>query len=416
MGLSSTPASLASVRGDATIYGRKRVPRRRRRGLRKLRIAVAILAVALVPIAYSYTTAMLQPSSLPLSIRTIEWIRQNGGAGIISYIERQYYSWTAPAKGGPALTALPPVGDRLGGNQRQTGFGTSDPHSRAAQLPPRIVPVIHPALVGEGVWRPVSSDAWGRSVMVTVFRPDPSYPRVVAYAAWIDTRRTQLALYPGRYEPPGSGGPRGPMMVPYDQRWRLLATFNSGFTYSDGQGGFWVDGHSYTPLVDGKATLLAYRDGHVAIAPWRGGPRPPGDVVLARQNASMIVRNGRVPADVFNGDQQQWGLTLGNAILVWRSAIGIDRHGNLIYAAADYRTVGSLAKMMIEAGAVQAMELDINAEWPTFNYYRGHGARSPVLFVPNYQQSAGRYLVPDDRDFFAVYARTTPGNPGTPLR
>jgi hypothetical protein len=26
--------------------------------------------------------------------------------------------------------------------------------------------------------------------------------------------------------------------------------------------------------------------------------------------------------------------------------------------------------------------------------------------VPNTQQSAGRYLVPDDRDFFAIYRRT----------
>ena len=403
------------MREGTTVYEQPPARGRRRRRLRKKRIALAILAVALAPVAYSYATTMMQPSSLPLTIRTIEWIRQNGGAGIVSFIEREYYTWTAPSTGGPALTALPSVGDRS--RVGRPPVTDPDPAPRSpAQLPPPIDLVIHPALPGEGVWRPVSRDAWGRSVMVTVFRPDPSYPRVVAYAAWINTRRTQLALYPGRYEPPGSGGPRGPMMVPYDQRWRLLATFNSGFTYSDGQGGFWVDGRSYTPLVAGKATLLAYRNGRVAIAPWRGGSRPPGDVVLARQNASMIVRNGRVPADVFNGDQQHWGYTLGNAILVWRSAVGIDRHGNLIYAAADYRTVGSLARMMIDAGAVQAMELDINAEWPTFNYYRGHGAREAVLFVPNYQQSAGRYLIPDDRDFFAVYARTTPGNPGTPLR
>lgn len=405
---------MAHVRRDTTVYGRGR-RRGRVRRLRKTRIVLALVAIGLVPVVYSYVTTMLQPSSLPLPIRTIEWIRANGGAGIVSFIEREYYTWTAPAKGGPELTALPKVGDPPGVVRQPVPPGTASVRTAAGHLPPKIVPLIHPALPGEGTWRPISSDAWGRSVMVTVFRPDPSYPRVVAYAAWIDTRRTQLALYPGRYEPPGSGGPRGPMMVPYAQRWRLLATFNSGFTYSDGGGGFWVDGHSYTPLVDGKATLVAYRDGRVGIVAWRGGAKPPGDVVVARQNASLIVRNGRVPADVFNGDQQQWGYTLGNAILVWRSAIGIDRYGNLIYAAADYRTVGSLARMMVEAGAVQAMELDINAEWPTFNYYRGHGGRSPVLFVPNYQQSARRYLVPDDRDFFAVYARTTPGNPGTPL-
>ena len=51
------------------------------------------------------------------------------------------------------------------------------------------------------------------------------------------------------------------MMVPYSQRWRLLATFNGGFTYEDGDNGSNVNGHVNEPLKDGKATLLGYRDG-----------------------------------------------------------------------------------------------------------------------------------------------------------
>jgi len=35
--------------------------------------------------------------------------------------------------------------------------------------------------------------------------------------------------------------------------------------------------------------------------------------------------------------------------------------------------------------------------------------------VPNYQQPATRYLVPDDRDFFAVYRRM-PGQIAVPLK
>ena len=117
-----------------------------------------------------------------------------------------------------------------------------------------------------------------------------------------------------------------------------------------------------------------------------------------------------------------WGfaasVTLGNAVRVWRSAVGIDRQGNLIYAAADSQTAASIAAIMVHAGAVRAMELDINAEWPTFNTYRAHGAHGPVMMVPNSQQSATRYLVPDDRDFFAVYLRdpTAPGGFQVPFR
>ena len=51
------------------------------------------------------------------------------------------------------------------------------------------------------------------------------------------------------------------------------------------------------------------------------------------------------------------------------------------------------------------MELDINPEWPTLITYTHHHGLAPTKVVPNPMQSAWRYLVPDDRDFFAVYRR-----------
>ena len=80
-------------------------------------------------------------------------------------------------------------------------------------------------------------------MLVTTFRPEPSYPSIVAYVAWFDHTRTALAFYPGRYEPPNAAV-RGPMMVPDDQRWRLLATFNGGFIYTDVNNGSTVNGPS----------------------------------------------------------------------------------------------------------------------------------------------------------------------------
>ena len=59
------------------------------------------------------------------------------------------------------------------------------------------------------------------------------------------------------------------MQVPDGQRWRLLATFNGGFTYSDGHNGSSINGRTYEPLKDGLATLIGYRDGRVDIR--RGG-------------------------------------------------------------------------------------------------------------------------------------------------
>ena len=53
----------------------------------------------------------------------------------------------------------------------------------------------------------------------------------------------------------------------------------------------------------------------------------------------------------------------------------------------------------------RAMELDINSEWVTFNFYGGWGARLPTKLLPGMHREATRYLEPDDRDFFAVFAR-----------
>ena len=90
----------------------------------------------------------------------------------------------------------------------------------------------------------------------------------------------------------------------------------------------------------------------------------------------------------------------GKTALVVAVAAGI-----LIYAAADNQTVGSLAEILIRAGAVRAMELDINSYWVSFIDYGQPGAHAPTNLLPDMTRSAFRYLEPDDRDFFAVLTR-----------
>jgi hypothetical protein len=265
--------------------------------------------------------------------------------------------------------------------------------------PPSIAPVIEPALPGEGVWRGTGPVVEGGSpVLVTTFRPDPLYPQMVAGVAWIDSSRAWVQLYPGRYEPPDAGA--APAEVPPALRGALLATFNSGFKLEDDHGGFVAFGRVYAPLVDGQATFVRDRDGRADIRSWTGGPRPGPDVEFARQNLPLIVWGGRLNPAL--SDDALWGATLGNAVRVWRSGVGIDARGNLLYAAADNQTAASLASILARAGAVRAMELDINYEWVTFNFY-GPGGASKLL--PGMSRPATRYLSPDDRDFFAVYAR-----------
>jgi hypothetical protein len=377
-------------------------PRRRPRRLR-LWIPVFLL-VLLSPAIYSWTRMAMLPSSLPLGVRSVEWLRMHHFNWLVDGAEHVYYTWQTPAKGGPQLRTLPTVGLHA---KAKTHASADVP------WPPPIRPVsVHP-LPGEGVWRPSGPPvAGGPPVLLTTFRTERDYPRIVAYVAWFDHKRTAAAYYPGRYEPPNASL-RGPMQVPFGQRWRLLATFNSGFIYSDGLNGDALDGQVNEPLKDGLATLVAYRKGSVNIVDWRGGASPGTGIAFARQSLPLIVDHGRLSPALNNSTE--WGFTLGNAVRVWRTGAGIDRRGNLIYAAADYQTVTTLAEILKRAGAVRAMELDINPEWPTLITYRHRHALLPTKVVPNYQQPATRYLVPDDRDFFAIYRRT-PGPIDVPLK
>jgi hypothetical protein len=386
----SRPSALGEARPRRTSRSRTRAhPRPAAPQHRARRIVVLTALILLLDLVVSFWGAMAGPSNTSLGVRAVEWLRDNGAAGVVSDVESVYYSLNAPATGGPQLKRLPRV-------------GTGTRARVAAYAPGPLAPAITPALPGEGQWQGTGPFVAGAApVLVTTFRPDPNYPQLVAGVAWLDHTRTRLALYPGRYEPPNDGTQQAE--VPPQLRSSLLATFNSGFKLEDSGGGFFSQGHVYAPLTDGQATLIGYRDGAVDVRSWTGGGEPGPRIAFARQNLPLIVENGRLNPALSN--DALWGTTLGNTVRVWRSGIGVDAHGNLIYAAADIQTGDSLAQILQRAGAVRAMQLDINYEWTTFNFYGTHGAGDPAKLLPDMSRPATRYLSPDDRDFFAVYAR-----------
>jgi Phosphodiester glycosidase len=405
---------LAPVRTPApgversTARGAQTGPRDPGRWRRARRIALLAAGLCLIPAAVSFISMLTQRSDSSLGIRSVEWLRDNGARGLVNEVENIYYTLNAPATGGAALLALP----------KQNGALASQPGATVNALaklgvrrvvhhyyrPPSIRPVIHPALPGEGKWHPTWGHGGSRPpVLITSFRPDPSYPQLVAGVAWIDHTRTTTWLYPGISEPAVALPDRGPEEIPTDLRSHLVASFNSGFKLQDSGGGVAIGGHTYASMQSDLATILRYRNGKVDVISWQGGPNVGPDVVYARQNLPLIVNHGRPNPNLSDGPE--WGATLGNQILVWRSAVGVDKHGNLIYAAAADQSVGSLAAIMIKAGAVRAMELDINTYWTSFISYRNPGAGDASNLLPDMVRSPERYLTPDDRDFFGVYVK-----------
>jgi hypothetical protein len=291
-----------------------------------------------------------------------------------------------------------------------------DKVNKAPYRPPRIRPVFSRALPGEGVWKPTGPPVkGGPPVLVTKFRPQPGYPAIWAYVAWFDHTRTELAYYPGAAEPPHAAV-RGPMMVPHSQRSRLLATFNGGFTYTDGSNGSTDNGRVNEPLTDGNATLIGYRDGRLAIVKWRGGANAGPNVAWARQSLAPIVWNGQLNPELnTDPNSPQWGFTLGGVCCVPRTGVGLDRHGDLFFVVAFDQTVISLAKIFQHIGAVRAMEFDINADWHSLITYSHRHGLGPRMVEPQPVRPATRYLVPDERDFFAVYRRR-PGPVTVPFK
>jgi hypothetical protein len=374
-------------------------PRERLGWRRVRRILLGAAMLSQIPGLVSFVGAMTARSNSSFFIRTVEWIRSGGGRGLVDDIENIYYSLTAPAKGGPALRRLPHQAGAL------VASAPALHHTAPAYRPPNIQPLVAQGLPGEGVWQPTFAAGGSRPpVLITQFRPEPiDYPQAVAGVAWIDHTRTSIMLYPGLSEPAVSMPDRGPEEVPMPLRGGLVATFNSAFKLKDAGGGFVYHGHTYAPLQQDMATIIRYADGRVDVGAYHGPSVAGPDVVFARQNLPLIVNHGRPNPNLNDGPE--WGFTLGNKALVWRSAVGVDAQGNLIYAAGPDQGLRSLASVMTHAGAVRAMELDINPYWTSFITYRFPGAHGAANLLPTMDRTPLRYLTPDDRDFFAVYVR-----------
>jgi hypothetical protein len=367
------------------------------------------LVLVVLYFVISYANYMLKPTSETLSERSAEWVRDDVPFGNWIIDTAEHYTASAPRKGGLGLKRLPSV-----------GLGPARPVVRHAKhiayRPPSIKPVFVTRLPGEGVWRRTGRSVdGGPPVLVTSYRPSTEYPSIVAYVLWIDHTRTDLAYYPGRYEPP-SAVARGPMMVPVDQRYRLLATFNGAFTHVDTNNGSAVNGHTNEPLIDGNATLVGYRAGTVDIVKWTGGPMAPANVAWARQSLTPILWDATLNPEL-NTDPNsiQWGYTLGGVTFTPRTAVGVDAHGNAMFVVASEATVISLAQILKHIGAVRGMEFDINPDWHTLITYSHKNGLGPTMVEPQPQQSVDRYLTPDDRDFMAVFSKV-PGPVTVPFK
>jgi hypothetical protein len=339
----------------------------------------------------SYGQALSYPGQASLTVRTVEWLRDHGGAPVINLAENIYYRAHAPSGTTPDPSTLPKLSV------------TATAHAPAPLATLRGAT----PLPGEGVWQAGPAIAGGRSGLYTTFiRPDPEHSSVVAGVARFDQHLVSTRLIPGTKEPSGLGWPEGGE-VPPGIRPALVATLNSGFKMKDANGGFVADGRTAVPLRDGAASMVIDRSGRVTIGAWGRDVGPGADVAAVRQNLELIVDHGRLVPGLATNAGGRWGSAGNQLQYTWRSGVATDAQGNLIYVAGAGMTLRALAQALSDAGAVTAMQLDIHSQMVDMFAYThgpsGHLTSTPLL--PDMPGPLDRYLHPDQRDFIAITAR-----------
>jgi hypothetical protein len=186
----------------------------------------------------------------------------------------------------------------------------------------------------------------------------------------------------------------------------LVAAFNGGFKLTYGEVGFMSGGHVAAALKPGLASIVTYTDGTTDIGAWRAGvPNAAKRVFSVLQNQRLLVDRGAAAPTVSTCILTCWGATIGSQTVVARSGLGITADGRLLWAAGEQLTPAGLAAALISAGAVRAVELDINPDWVAGYLYVHHpGGPTPVPVVPGQLGIAGKLLTPYSRDFLAVVA------------
>ncbi|MGI8419699.1 MAG: phosphodiester glycosidase family protein [Candidatus Levyibacteriota bacterium] len=263
------------------------------------------------------------------------------------------------------------------------------------------------SIPGEGVWTPIVVASDSPLIAKTTYRPDSDRPYAVATLAKLNMSLSRLNIVAGLQQPGGIYKP-GPGKIPVDIQASntLLAAFNGGFQQKDGYYGMIVGNTTYLPLEQNMATLVMYQNETPKIVRYTG-QNLGNNVIAIRQNGPMLIENGQIVTSSNVWNMQTWGLTTTNSMYTWRSGVGVDKDGNLIYVSGPSLVPETLANSLQAAGAVNAMQLDINTTWVRFSIFNplGNGQYNPLTLNPSMVNGGYQYLHGYQKDFFYVYRK-----------
>ncbi len=403
---------------------RRAMPKRERTVAfcRRHRIITGI-TIVLLPfmlfLSFTFVRALTKPGQESREARVVQWARDNGMGFMIDKVEDKYYEGNQPVSGGKPVQGIGPAiggGGPITTSPSVTQPGASPTTAKAVRphttLPQKMATPAKDPLPQEGEWFPAGPDLGDglRGVYTTKVRPNAEKTSLLVFVAWVDPKLTDVKLYPGAELPGGQWSV--PNFVTPELCPNLIMAGNGGFRFEIPNTGYYSEGREAIKLKDGAASLVLKNDGTVDVVKWGRelGAADLGQITSVRQNLQILVDDGK-PAD--NIDTADWGALLKNSYFVWRSAWGVTKDGALVYAGGPGLTPRNLADTMVNAGAVRALEFDINPEWVTGNLYTtgpdgkcvGTKGLEGGIDIGGMSKSADRYLSLDTRDFVAVFAK-----------
>lgn len=289
-----------------------------------------------------------------------------------------------------------------------------------------------PAMPGEGLWVSSGSplDPSGRPIAYrTFYRPSVDFPNAIVYMMVIDMSKTFAQYYVGSQEP---GATLARSEVEPEMRSRIMAVTNAMWMQRHSRGaGAIFRGKVVYPMIDGMATFIIYKDGSVDVREW--SPEIPIRLIQdARQLRHLIVKNGMVVQSIVRKGRLEdseigLGFLLGGGgkdqdgkhfwYVAHRSAFGVRKDGNLVFAIGHHIGSKDLAKALVLAGSERGMHADANPDNIVANLYLRDGSgnlvRKMKLSPEQSKYTLKRYEDRYSKDFFAFFLRESVAQPSS---
>lgn len=301
---------------------------------------------------------------------------------------------------------------------------------------------VTPTLPGEGVWQSAGLPSGKDGIPIvyrTSYRPSVRYANAIVYMLLLDMKQLSMKEFIGSTEP---GGSSKTATVDPEDKSRLLAITNALWKQKhSGDAGTIFRGTVLKKLAPGVATIVTYNDGSVDILEWNDGI-PTSLVRDALQLRHLIVKEGKVVDSVIQGGRRAdseiglgfllseeepapnpyWGGFAGLApspnygeewFIATRSAFGIRKDGNLVFAIGHHISTKDLAKALVLAGCERAIHGDANPHNVVGNlYYRngdGEVVKKMKLSPEQRTYTLDRYDRSYTSDFFGFFLKREEG-------